>query len=207
MPMHALKEWAVTCAALGAGEQVVVLRKGGIHEKRFELPYRTFFLFPTFAHQRPDLVQPRWHDAYAQALDARDEPNQRSLGLLAELIEAHAITDSGFLPALGPFHVLSADYAAERLRWRRTQPLWVLVLRVFGVPNPPIITLRPEDARCNSWFELPESISSPVGLTPVIDDAMFAAKRAELAGALAGSSARPLDVAEEPVGASLESPG
>ena len=206
MPMHALKEWAVTCAALGAGEQVVVLRKGGIHEKRFELQYRTFFLFPTFAHQRPELVQPRWHGAHAQVLKARDEPNQRSLGLLAELIEAHAITDPDFLSALGPFHVLSPDYAAERLRWRRTQPLWVLVLRVFRVPDPPIITLRPEDARCSSWFELPESISPPIGLTPVIDDATFAAKRAELAGALAGSSAGPFDETEERVGASLESP-
>ena len=188
MPMHALKEWAVTCAALGSGDQVVVLRKGGIHEKRFELPHRTFFLFPTFAHQRPELVQPGWHDAHAQALAQRNEPNKRSLEFLAELVEAHAITDPELLPALEPFHVLSADYAAERLRWRRTQPLWVLVLRVFRVPQAPVITLRPEDARCSSWFELPESITSPVALTSVLDDQSFAALRARVAAAIAGGS-------------------
>jgi hypothetical protein len=31
----ALKEWAPTCAALGAGEQTILLRKGGIKEPRF----------------------------------------------------------------------------------------------------------------------------------------------------------------------------
>jgi hypothetical protein len=35
MPAAALKEWAVTCEALAAGEQVVIIRKGGIGEKRF----------------------------------------------------------------------------------------------------------------------------------------------------------------------------
>ena len=55
---HALKEWAVTIAALAAGDQVLIVRKGGIGEKRFELPHPRFYLFPTYAHQRPELVKP-----------------------------------------------------------------------------------------------------------------------------------------------------
>ena len=47
MAEHALKEWAVTCEALARGSQVLVLRKGGIGEKRFELPHARFYLFPT----------------------------------------------------------------------------------------------------------------------------------------------------------------
>src|ERR1700732_5040617 len=58
MPI-AFKEWAVTVRALAEGEQLVTLRKGGIREpdKHFKLDYERFFLYPTFDHQRPDLVR------------------------------------------------------------------------------------------------------------------------------------------------------
>ena len=57
MPI-AFKEWAVTVRALAEGEQLLTLRKGGIREpgKHFKLDYDRFFLYPTFDHQRPDLV-------------------------------------------------------------------------------------------------------------------------------------------------------
>ena len=58
MPI-ALKEWAVTVRALAEGEQLVTLRKGGIREvgRHFELEHDRFFLYPTFDHQRNDLVR------------------------------------------------------------------------------------------------------------------------------------------------------
>ena len=58
MPI-AFKEWAVTVRALAEGEQLVTLRKGGIREpgKHFALDYDRFFLYPTFDHQRNDLVR------------------------------------------------------------------------------------------------------------------------------------------------------
>ena len=50
----ALKEWAVACEALGRGEQVLLLRKGGISEegREFRIEHPEFLLFPTFEHQR-----------------------------------------------------------------------------------------------------------------------------------------------------------
>ena len=69
---HALKEWAVTIAALEAGDQVLIVRKGGIGEKRFELPHPRFYLFPTYAHQRPELVKPAWRERFAGPLAERD---------------------------------------------------------------------------------------------------------------------------------------
>src|SRR4051794_13139646 len=58
MPI-AFKEWAVTVRALAEGEQLLTLRKGGIREsnKHFELEHERFFLYPTFDHQRCDLVR------------------------------------------------------------------------------------------------------------------------------------------------------
>src|SRR4051794_41838135 len=58
MPI-AFKEWAVTVRALAEGEQLLTLRKGGIREpeKHFRLEHERFFLYPTFDHQRNDLVR------------------------------------------------------------------------------------------------------------------------------------------------------
>ena len=85
VPEHALKEWAVTIAALAAGDQVLIVRKGGIGEKRFELPHPRFYLFPTYAHQRPELVKPAARERFADPLAQREEPARLPLPAYAEL--------------------------------------------------------------------------------------------------------------------------
>src|SRR5579884_3277142 len=56
----AFKEWAVVVDALGRGEQILILRKGGISEGRggFKLEYPRFLLFPTLFHQQRESVIP-----------------------------------------------------------------------------------------------------------------------------------------------------
>ena len=70
MPI-AFKEWAVTVRALAEGEQLLTLRKGGIREpdKHFELEHDRFFLYPTFDHQRTDLVRESHRPELARALE------------------------------------------------------------------------------------------------------------------------------------------
>ena len=88
MPI-AFKEWAVTVRALAEGEQLVTLRKGGIREpnKHFEVEHERFFLYPTFDHQRCDLVreshQPELRRALEEGVWAEGEP------------PAHALTQDG----------------------------------------------------------------------------------------------------------------
>src|SRR6202011_5992324 len=84
MPI-AFKEWAVTVRALAEGEQLLTLRKGGIREpeKNFKLNYQRFFLYPTFDHQRTDLVRQSHQPELARALEegvwSDDEPPPDSL--------------------------------------------------------------------------------------------------------------------------------
>src|SRR5260221_2602209 len=65
---QALKEWTVTVQALGDGAQIVLVRKGGIREeaREFRVEEQAFLLYPTYEHQRPDLLQP----PYRARLDA-----------------------------------------------------------------------------------------------------------------------------------------
>ena len=56
----ALKEWAAVCHALETGRQIMLLRKGGIHEAagEFELDHQEFLLFPTYVHQKLEMIKP-----------------------------------------------------------------------------------------------------------------------------------------------------
>jgi len=184
MPDAALKEWAVTCEALASGEQVVIIRKGGIGEKRFALPHPSFFLFPTYAHQRPELVRPDAAARYAAALERRDDPAHLALTLWAQIHDAYPIRDPEALDAIGALQILTSDYAHERLRWRRTQPLWAVVLRVSRLATPPVLEVGPEHGGCVSWVVLPESVELGPH-TPVLDDMRFADAADAVASALA----------------------
>ncbi len=184
MSEFALKEWAVTCDALAAGEQVLIVRKGGIAEKRFELPHPRFFLFPTYAHQRPDLVKAPYGTVFAESLTRRDDPIDLPLAHYAELHSSYPIRDPGALEALDPLHILSPAYAAERLKWRRTQPLWAAVLRVWRLDVPPVLAVTEEHGGCVSWVTLPDGIA-PGTRTAALDDGAFQVAEARVADALA----------------------
>src|SRR6266436_3905980 len=124
MPI-ALKEWAVTVRALAEGEQLVALRKGGIREddKHFELAHEQFFLYPTFDHQRNDLVRQSHHPELRRALEEGvwpdEEPPPRALvqdgGIpqpdrvrilaWAEVTDHFTIVDRGVVDDLSPVYV------------------------------------------------------------------------------------------------------
>ena len=53
LPNHtALKEWASVIDALGRGDQVILIRKGGIADPKFGVEAERFYLYPTFFHQQ-----------------------------------------------------------------------------------------------------------------------------------------------------------
>lgn len=164
----------MTIAALGAGDQVLILRKGGIGEGRFALPHPNFYLFPAFEHQRPELVRERARVRYAAILDQRTEPDVRQLEYWAEVTAAHPVDSPTVLAGLRDQHILSDDYAAERLKWRPRQPLWALVLRVWRLADPPLVATTPELGGCVSWLSL-DRLPAPGERTPIVEDGPFAA--------------------------------
>ena len=76
----ALKEWATVEAALAEGPVVLLIRKGGISERRgdFQVEHREFWLFPTHYHQNlHELTEPfqLLDGCYADVYERR--PGQR----------------------------------------------------------------------------------------------------------------------------------
>ncbi len=100
MPI-AFKEWAVTVRALSEGEQLITLRKGGIQEdnKHFELEHDRFFLYPTFDHQRNDLVRESHHPELRRALEEGVWPDEEPApALCCATAASRSPTAFGFVP-------------------------------------------------------------------------------------------------------------
>ncbi|HEX4591747.1 MAG TPA: DUF1802 family protein, partial [Gemmataceae bacterium] len=65
----AFKEWAVICQALAEGRQALILRKGGIAETggQFAPEHSRFWLYSTFAHEKPEGIKPEAEELFRAA--------------------------------------------------------------------------------------------------------------------------------------------
>jgi hypothetical protein len=164
----ALKEWSAVVHALLDGRQRVLLRKGGIGEKRFEVAAQEFLLFPTVAHSQAERVRPEYRDLLeAAAADSTDE--HLLVRAAAKVVAALQVNRPDGLKAIEDLHIWTAESVrADRLDFRPKHKLAVLVVSVIPVVEPVRLTRGPEYAGCTSWVQLPVA---PVLGPPVYDDA------------------------------------
>lgn len=173
--MKALKEWAIACRALERGEQVILLRKGGIREKRFAVEEDEFYLYPSYEHQRPELIKERHHAELVQVLAEADLPGQLTIRHWARVVERYEVAEAAELDTLSPHYIFTTNYAHERLHWRPRQPLQVLFVRVFRLPQPLVLPVLPAYGGCTSWVDLQAELPTAEG-TPVLSEAEFRAR-------------------------------
>lgn len=164
----ALKEWSAVVHALLDGRQRVLLRKGGIGEKRFEVAAREFLLFPTVAHSHAQRVRPEHRDLLpAAAADSNDA--QVVIRAAAKVVAALEVNFPENLPAIADLHIWTpASVRADRLDFRPKHRLAVLVVSVMPLVEPVRLPRTPDYAGCTSWVGLPVT---PAFGPPVHDDA------------------------------------
>jgi hypothetical protein len=153
---QALKEWAIAISALRSGSMILLLRKGGIRDPRdpfADIP-PSAALFPTYEHQVPhSLKQP-----------IKITPPEADAPIVidtwAQITHGFLLSTEAEINALLPFHIWTAEFVAERLKWRSHQPLQVLLLRAYPLGEPIVIGRSPSHAGCRSWIHLETPISS-----------------------------------------------
>ena len=181
MDFPAFKEWHVIVEALGAGEQIIILRKGGIAEGRlgFEVEAQRFWLFPTGFHAQLEKTKPvaaRWFEAVATDATAASTVTLR---YFAELVSTSFLTDWEAIRRLDPFHLWTEQTVNERFYYGDAPGIHALVVRVYRLNSPLTLPLSPAMGGCKSWIDLPAA--PPTGASsPVLSDAVFAARRAAL---------------------------
>ncbi|RCJ24311.1 hypothetical protein A6770_28505 [Nostoc minutum NIES-26] len=171
--LHALKEWAVAVNALESGQTIMLLRKGGIHERhgRFQVAHEQVLLYPTYEHQQPFLlkaeyanlvcpVTPGWH------------PETVRIGGWAKITDIMPISDESTVSALLPFHIWNESFISDRLNWKPRQPLYILLLRTYKLPQVEEIFYRHEYGGCKSWIDLAQPLKLQ-GSQPVLSDSKY----------------------------------
>jgi hypothetical protein len=164
----ALKEWSAAVHAMLDGRQTVLLRKGGIHEKRFTLDSPHFLFFPTVAHSHAERVRPEHRDLLEPAAHDSTE-TEIVLRAGAKVVDAIEVNRPDGLKALAPLHIWTSESVrTDRLDFRPKHRLTVLVIQVSPLAEPERLRRMPEYAGCTSWVPLPVN---PMWSTPVHDDA------------------------------------
>jgi hypothetical protein len=173
----AFKEWAIVVDALGRGEQILILRKGGIHEGRggFQVEHPRFWLFPTLFHQQRESVvsaaQVRF-DAITPDFPASDKVRIEFLADVADWRRIESLEQARMLRGQ---HIWTDQVIAERFEWGKSKDIFALAVRVFRLPHAVELPMLPSYGGCKSWIELAADISAKEGV-PVLDDGTFAKK-------------------------------
>lgn len=186
----AFKEWAVVVDALGRGEQILVLRKGGINEDRggFQVEHPQFLLFSTLFHQQRESVIPPAQARFDQISHQFPPPEIVRLEFFAEVALWRQLESRSAAESLRGQHIWRDEVIAERFDWGRAKNIFALALRVHRLPHVIELPTQPQYAGCKSWVELEKDI--PVaGAQPVLDQQAFDRKLQQLLTALREATA------------------
>ena len=139
--------------------------------KHFEIEHDRFFLYPTFEHQRNDVVR----DSHQPELGARSrracgprpsrppsaltrdggipQPERVRIRAWAE-VAAHYGHGSALRGRAVAVLRLDARLRREAPAWKRRHPLHVILLRTYRIPRPVTVKVRDEFRGCRSWLEI-----------------------------------------------------
>lgn len=158
--------------ALLDGRQTVLLRKGGIHEKRFEVAADEFLLFPTVAHSHAQRVRPEYRELLGAA--ASDSTEDRIvLRAAAKVVAAVAVNRPEGLRDIERHHIWTAESVqADRLDFRPKHRLTVLVVAARPLAEPVELVRTPDYGGCASWLTVP---TTALAQAPVHDEGTLAA--------------------------------
>lgn len=181
----ALKEWAVLCDALAAGDVVAMVRKGGIREQRagFSVRHDRFLLYPTFFHEKAAELQPRFQ-ARLEAAHARRPPEGTiRLDLVAGVAALWRVDDLERLRAIEGEHGLAWPAVESRFHYRGRPGVQVIAVRVARLAAPVTVPETRRYQGCVSWVALDDAVDVRAA-APVLDDATLTRRVATIAAAL-----------------------
>ena len=167
LPNHtALKEWSTVVAALGSGEQIILIRKGGIADPSFGIDAERFYLYPTYFHQgeseaRPEVTITHW----------------------CEVVRTWTVGDFTLVEKLGPEVVMPHDTLVARYRFRPDQALSVIAVRTRELATPVRVRFDESYGGCRSWVSVEEEIDVR-GSRAVLSDEQLAARVERVAAIL-----------------------
>ena len=184
----AFKEWGIVVDALGCGEQIIILRKGGIAEGRggFQAEHEKFWLFPTRFHQQAECVV---GSAQGRVNDLDWPPADLvRIEFFAEVAAAERLESLAAVERLRGQHIWRDDVIADRFDWGRDEGIYAMAIRVSRLAEPVELPVVAAYGGCKSWVELERDLMDVT--VPVLSDVVFSEKLMTFRTAMAGEVAR-----------------
>jgi hypothetical protein len=180
-----LKEWAVTSNALGRGEQIFMLRKGGIREdgRHFKIEHEQFFLYPGLFHEGELLLKKDKQKLLIETTDA-DFSNEITLSVFCKLAETIEISEEQQVRSLDAFHIWSEEFPVKRFNWKPRHPLKLMIVRAYRLNSPVTLPVDSTYAGCKSWVDLTNEIDL-TDITPALSSTEFNTQVSAIHAALA----------------------
>jgi hypothetical protein len=174
---QAFKDWVIVVDALLRGEQILILRKGGLREGRggFQIEHSQFWLFPTLFHQQRDSVIPAAQARFDELTPNFPAPDVLRLEGFAQVVGWRQLDQLESARHLQGQHIWREEVIAERFDWGRSRQIHAMAVRVFRLPRPVELPMLPSYGGCKSWIELEEDVNV-AGSVPVLNEAAFSAK-------------------------------
>jgi len=181
----AFKEWAIVVDALGRGEQVIILRKGGIRESQggFQIEQPQFLLFPTLFHQQRDLVVASAQSRFDQIASGFPPRDTARIEFLCEVAVWQRVDSIAAAQRLRGQHIWREGVVARRFDWGREKNIHALAVRVFRLPQAVELPMLEIYGGCKSWIQLENEIDIN-GAGQVLSDTAFARRLTEFREAL-----------------------
>ena len=186
----ALKEWASVVNALIEGRQVLLLRKGGLTDRRgFTVQDDEFLLYPTRLHQQAEFIKPEHVAAFRVSARMAPTAGIVRFNCYAVVHRSVAVASRDALERLDDHHIWNQRFLDQRLKWQPESPACVLFLRVYRLGE---LVEVPEQRRyrgCRSWVTLEEPLSI-LDAEPALSDTAFHQAVESAEAAMAGATAR-----------------
>lgn len=166
--------------ALARGEQILILRKGGISEGRagFQPEHPEFLFFPTLFHQQRESVLASAQKRFDEISKQFPAPEILRLEFFARVMAWQKLDSLAAAEKLRGQHIWRDEIIRERFDWGKEKQIHALAVRVFRLPEKIELPMLARYGGCKSWIELEKEISF-AGSTPVLDEKTFFGKLAE----------------------------
>lgn len=154
----ALKEWASVVSAIGSGDQVILLRKGGLADRTFGVKSPRFLLMPTYLHQTENQFHPRHASHLAATLGRTEEEPMIDFSVWCEVVRAFEVRELDRLLRLAGEVIFTDDTIRARYSFRPDQAVHVIAVRAFRLPQVRSLPNQRKYGGCKSWISLDEEV-------------------------------------------------
>lgn len=171
--------------ALGRGQQVLILRKGGIIEDKgqFTVDHEQFWLFPTLFHQQMESVIADAQKDMSRFQTQFQADGNVQIQFYVRATKVIECADLAKVMNLSGLHIWKDAVIRDRFHYSKKNGIHLILTRVYRLPQPVTMPLLPTYGGCKSWVEL-ESALPTTELKPVLSDAEYESKAAKALAAV-----------------------